>query len=246
MDPLLSTSGSASSPLHVAIIMDGNGRWAKQRNLPRTAGHKQGAEAVRRAVRAAPSLGISYLTLFGFSSENWNRPESEIDDLMALLRLYLRSETAELHKNNVRILIIGDRGRLPKDIVQLIEQAESTTRGNTGLTAILALSYGGRQDVTQAARTLARAAAAGEIDPDSIDEDHLAGHLATHGIPDPDLLIRTSGEQRISNFMIWQLAYTEFVFQEILWPDFDEQALASALEEFRRRDRRYGASVGSS
>ncbi|MCG8544774.1 MAG: isoprenyl transferase [Alphaproteobacteria bacterium] len=246
MDPLLSTSGSASTPVHVAIIMDGNGRWAKQRNLPRTAGHKQGAEAVRRAVRAAPSLGISYLTLFGFSSENWNRPESEIGDLMALLRLYLRSETAELHKNNVRILIIGDRGRLPKDIVQLIEQAESTTKGNTGLTAILALSYGGRQDITQAARTLARAAAAGEIDPESINEDLLAGHLATHGIPDPDLLIRTSGEQRISNFMIWQLAYTEFVFQEILWPDFDEQWLASALEEFRRRDRRYGASVGSS
>lgn len=246
MDPLVSTSGAAPAPVHVAIIMDGNGRWAKQRNLPRTAGHKHGAEAVRRTVRAAGELGITYLTLFGFSSENWSRPQREIEDLMGLLRVYLRAETAELHKNNVRIRIIGDRRRLARDIVQLIEQAENTTRGNTGLTAVLALSYGGRQDITLAAQALAREAMAGRIDPEDIDEEAFSGHLATAGIPDPDLLIRTSGEKRISNFLIWQLAYTEFVFQDVLWPDFDERCLAEAVEEFRQRDRRYGATVGSS
>ncbi len=245
MDPLPSHSESPQPPKHVAIIMDGNGRWAKQRNLPRTAGHKQGAEAVRRSVRAAAEQGVSYLTLFGFSSENWSRPESEIHDLMGLLRLYLRSETAELHKNNVRIRIIGDRRRLPKDIVQLIEQAESTTSENTGLTAILALSYGGRQDITEAMRKLGHEIAEGRLDPDAIDESMLQNALATADIPDPDLLIRTSGEQRISNFLIWQLAYTEFVFQDVLWPDFDGNCLADALEEFHRRDRRYGATVGS-
>jgi undecaprenyl diphosphate synthase len=246
MDPLVSTSGAAPVPLHVAIIMDGNGRWAKQRKLPRTAGHKRGADAVRRTVRAAAELGISYLTLFGFSSENWSRPQREIEDLMGLLRVYLRAETAELHKNNVRIRIIGDRRRLALDIVQLIEQAENTTRDNTGLTAVLALSYGGRQEITEAAQALAREAAAGRIDPNDIDEDLFRRHLATADIPDPDLLIRTSGEQRISNFLIWQLAYTEFVFQDVLWPDFDERCLAEAVEEFRQRDRRYGATVGSS
>jgi len=246
MDPLVSTSGAAPAPVHVAIIMDGNGRWAKQRNLPRTAGHKHGAEAVRRTVRAAGELGITYLTLFGFSSENWSRPQREIEDLMGLLRVYLRAETAELHKNNVRIRIIGDRRRLARDIVQLIEQAENTTSGNTGLTAVLALSYGGRQDITLAAQALAREAMTGRIDPEDIDEEAFSGHLATAGIPDPDLLIRTSGEKRISNFLIWQLAYTEFVFQDVLWPDFDERCLAEAVEEFRQRDRRYGATVGSS
>lgn len=246
MDPLVSTSGAPPTPIHVAIIMDGNGRWAQQRKLPRTAGHKHGADAVRRTVRAAAELGIGYLTLFGFSSENWSRPQDEINDLMGLLRVYLRAETAELHKNNVRIRIIGDRSRLAPDIVQLIEQAEDTTAGNTGLTAILALSYGGRQDITQAAQALARDAAAGRIDPAMIDEEVFGDRLATAGIPDPDLLIRTSGEQRISNFLIWQLAYTEFVFQDILWPDFDGQCLSEAVEEFRRRDRRYGATVGSS
>ena len=245
MDPLVSTSGAGPIPVHVAIIMDGNGRWAKQRNLPRTAGHKRGAEAVRRTVRAAGEMGIGYLTLFGFSSENWSRPEREIEDLMGLLRIYLRAETAELHKNNVRIRIIGDRSRLANDIVRLIEQAENTTAANTGLTAVLALSYGGRQDITLAAQALAREAAAGRLDPDTIDEELFSRHLATQGIPDPDLLIRTSGEQRISNFLIWQLAYTEFVFQDVLWPDFDGRCLAEAVEEFRRRDRRYGATVSS-
>jgi undecaprenyl diphosphate synthase len=246
MDSRVSTSGALPGPVHVAIIMDGNGRWAKQRNLPRTVGHKNGAEAVRRTVRAAAELGIAYLTLFGFSSENWSRPEREIEDLMGLLRLYLRSETAELHKNNVRIRIIGDRSRLARDIVQLIEQAEKTTAGNTGLTAVLALSYGGRQDIAQAAQALAREAAAGRLDPETIDEALFRRYLATADIPDPDLLIRTSGEQRISNFLIWQLAYSEFVFQDVLWPDFDGRNLAEAVEEFRRRDRRYGATVSSS
>jgi len=246
MDPLLSTSDSAAPPVHVAIIMDGNGRWAKQRNLPRTAGHKQGAEAVRRTVRAAASAGISYLTLFGFSSENWSRPRTEIQDLMGLLRLYLRAETAELHKNNVRIKIIGDRRKLPDDIVKLIEHSEGTTENNTGLTAILALSYGGRQDITHAVQSLAREVAAGRLAAEDIDEKSIDRALATAGIPDPDLLIRTSGEQRISNFLIWQLAYTEFVFLDTLWPDFDERSLAEAVEEFQRRDRRYGATVGTS
>lgn len=246
MDPLLSTSDSPSPPVHVAIIMDGNGRWAKQRNLPRTAGHKQGAEAVRRTVRAAASAGISYLTLFGFSSENWSRPDTEIQDLMGLLRLYLRAETAELHKNNVRIKIIGDRRKLPDDIVKLIEHSEGTTENNTGLTAILALSYGGRQDITHAVQALAQDVAAGRLAAEDIDEKSIDRALATAGIPDPDLLIRTSGEQRISNFLIWQLAYTEFVFLDTLWPDFDERCLAEAVEEYQRRDRRYGATVGSS
>jgi undecaprenyl diphosphate synthase len=246
MDPLLSTSDSAAPPVHVAIIMDGNGRWAKQRNLPRTAGHKQGAESVRRTVRAAASAGISYLTLFGFSSENWSRPRTEIQDLMGLLRLYLRAETAELHKNNVRIKIIGDRRKLPDDIVKLIEHSEGTTENNTGLTAILALSYGGRQDITHAVQSLAQEVAAGRLAAEDIDEKSIDRALATAGIPDPDLLIRTSGEQRISNFLIWQLAYTEFVFLDTLWPDFDERSLAEAVEEFQRRDRRYGATVGTS
>ncbi len=246
MDPLLSTSDTPAPPVHVAIIMDGNGRWAKQRNLPRTAGHKQGAESVRKAVRAAAQAGISYLTLFGFSSENWSRPDTEIQDLMGLLRLYLRAETAELHKNNVRIKIIGDRRKLPDDIVKLIEHSENTTADNTGLTAILALSYGGRQDITHAVQSLAREVAAGRLAPEDIEEKSIDRALATAGIPDPDLLIRTSGEQRISNFLIWQLAYTEFVFLDTLWPDFDEQSLAEAVEEFQRRDRRYGATVGTS
>jgi undecaprenyl diphosphate synthase len=246
MDPLLSTSDSTAPPVHVAIIMDGNGRWAKQRNLPRTAGHKQGAEAVRRTVRAAAQAGISYLTLFGFSSENWSRPRTEIQDLMGLLRLYLRAETAELHKNNVRIKIIGDRRKLPDDIVKLIVHSEGTTENNTGLTAILALSYGGRQDITHAVQSLALEVAAGRLTAEDIDEKSIDRALATAGIPDPDLLIRTSGEQRISNFLIWQLAYTEFVFLDTLWPDFDERSLAEAVEEFQRRDRRYGATVGNS
>lgn len=233
------------SPAHVAIVMDGNGRWAKARGLPRAEGHRRGAEAARRAVQCAVDFGVRYLTLFSFSSENWNRSPAEIEDLMGLLRWYLRSETAELHKNNVRLKVIGERSRLAKDIVELIEHAEATMDGNTGLTLILALSYGGRQDIVTAARVLARQVAEGVLAEDAIDETLFSRFLATGGIPDPDLLIRTSGEQRISNFLIWQLAYTEFVFSNVLWPDFGEAHFKEAIDEFRRRDRRYGATVDS-
>jgi undecaprenyl diphosphate synthase len=228
-------------PRHVAIIMDGNGRWAKMRGLPRTAGHKRGAEAVRNAVTAATKLGISYLTLFGFSSENWKRPEGEVRALMGLLRLYLRNEVAELHKNNVRLRVLGDLGRLEPDITALIEQAESKTAGNKGLTLILALSYGGRQELVAAARALAADARHGKIDPAAIDEDAFAAKLFTAGIPDPDLLIRTSGERRISNFLLWQCAYAEMLFLDVLWPDFTEEDLEHAVRDFMCRDRRYGA-----
>jgi len=232
-------------PAHVAIIMDGNGRWAKARGLPRIAGHRRGAESVRRTVVAAAELGISYLTLFGFSSENWKRPSDEIDDLMGLLRVYLRGEIAELHQKGVRVRIIGDRTRLAPDIVTLIANAEALTHDNSRLTLIVALSYGGRHDIVQAAQRLAAEAAAGRIAPAAIDEAMFAGHLYTAGIPDPDLLIRTSGEQRISNFLLWQSAYTELVYTDTLWPDFGVGDLEKALREFHGRERRYGASLGS-
>lgn len=228
-------------PRHVAIIMDGNGRWAKMRGLPRTAGHKRGAESVRNAVSAARKLGISYLTLFGFSSENWKRPEGEVRALMGLLRLYLRSEVEALHKNGVRLRILGERSRLDPDIVTLIEQAEQKTRDNTELTLLLALSYGSRQEMVGAARKLAAEAKAGLIDPEEIDEDAVAGRLFTAGLPDPDLLIRTSGECRISNFLLWQCAYAEMLFLDTLWPDFGEADLERAVRDFICRDRRYGA-----
>jgi undecaprenyl diphosphate synthase len=232
-------------PVHVAIIMDGNGRWAKARGLPRIAGHRRGAESVRRAVVAAAELGISYLTLFGFSSENWKRPHDEISDLMGLLRHYLRGEIAELHKQGVRVVVIGDRARLAPDIVTLIDNAETLTGGNTRLTLIVALSYGGRDDIVQATRRLADDVAAGRLQSKDIDETSLSGSLFTAGIPDPDLLIRTSGEQRISNFLLWQLAYTELVFIDTLWPDFGRADLERAISDFHGRERRYGASAGS-
>jgi undecaprenyl diphosphate synthase len=232
-------------PAHVAIIMDGNGRWAKARGLPRIAGHRRGAEAVRRTIEAAAELGISYLTLFGFSSENWKRPSDEINDLMGLLRHYLRGEIAELHRQGVRLVVIGDRARLAPDIVTLIENAEQLTRDNGRLTLIVALSYGGRADIVRAARKLAQEVAAGRIEPSAIDEVRLSDSLFTAGIPDPDLLIRTSGEQRISNFLLWQSAYTELVFIDTLWPDFGRDDLEKALSDFYGRERRYGASVGS-
>jgi undecaprenyl diphosphate synthase len=231
-------------PAHVAIIMDGNGRWAKARGLPRVAGHRRGAEAARRTVKAAAELGISYLTLFGFSSENWKRPADEVDDLMALLRHYLRGEVAEFHRNNIRLRVIGDRERLAPDIVGLIENTEALTAGNTRLTVAIALSYGGRAEIAGAARRIAEAALAGKLAPAEIDEACFARHLLTADMPDPDLVIRTSGEQRLSNFLLWQTAYSEFVFLETLWPDFGKPELERALREFRGRDRRYGASVG--
>lgn len=226
-------------PKHVAIIMDGNGRWAAQRNLPRSAGHKQGAEAVRRVVASAGELGIQYLTLFGFSSENWSRPEAEIKELMNLLRYYLRSETADLHKNGARLRVIGDRSAFDADIVKLIENAETLTEENKNITVIIALNYGGRNDIMYALQRLHNAHLGEKLDMSTI-EAQLPGFLMTAGIPDPDLLIRTSGEQRISNFLLWQCAYTEFVFTPKFWPDFSKEDLQSALEEFSGRERRYG------
>ncbi|MDX2221422.1 MAG: isoprenyl transferase [Rhodospirillaceae bacterium] len=239
----LAGAGNGAVPVHVAIIMDGNGRWARARGLPRTAGHKRGADALRRVVKSAAELGISYLTLFGFSSENWQRPETEVRDLMGLLRLYLQIEVADLDRNGVRFQVIGDRTRLPPDTVDLIEAAERKTAANTRLTLIVALSYGSRQEIVNAARSLAADAARGAIAPDQIDERMFARKLFTDGIPDPDLLIRTSGEQRISNFLLWQLAYTELVFTKTLWPDFGHADLQAAIETFMGRERRFGAVV---
>jgi undecaprenyl diphosphate synthase len=241
MDAVTAAADQGVPPRHVAIIMDGNGRWAKQRGLPRTAGHKRGAEAVRNAVQAARKLGISYLTLFGFSSENWKRPEGEVRALMGLLRIYLRSEVEELHKNGVRLRILGERSRLDPDIVRLIEGAEARTAANTELTLLLALSYGSRQELVSAARKLAIDARDGKIDPEAIDEDAFTDRLFTAGLPDPDLLIRTSGEYRISNFLLWQCAYAEMLFVDVLWPDFGEADLDRAVRDFICRDRRYGA-----
>jgi undecaprenyl diphosphate synthase len=232
-------------PVHVAIIMDGNGRWATARGLPRIAGHRTGAEAVRRTVKAAAELGIGYLTLFGFSSENWKRPLQEIDGLMALLRHYLRGEIAEIHRNGVRLRVIGQRARLAPDIVTLIENGEALTRDNSGLQLTIALSYGGRDEIAAAARALAHQVAAGKLDPEAIDEMMVGEHLLTADMPDPDLVIRTSGEQRISNFLLWQTAYAEFSFTDTLWPDFAKSDLEKAVQDFHGRDRRYGASVGS-
>ncbi|MGE5202561.1 MAG: isoprenyl transferase [Acidobacteriota bacterium] len=242
MEP--STAAQLPPPKHVAIIMDGNGRWAKARGLPRVAGHRRGAEAARRTVEAAAELGVAYLTLFGFSSENWKRPVDEVDDLMALLRHYLRGEVAELHRHNIRIRVIGDRERLAPDIVTLIENTEALTAGNTRLQVAIALSYGGRAEIAGAARRIAEEVLAGKLVPAEIDEACFARHLLTADMPDPDLVIRTSGEQRLSNFLLWQTAYSEFVFIETLWPDFGKPDLERALREYHGRDRRYGASVG--
>jgi len=235
-----STDATSLLPRHVAIIMDGNGRWAAARGLSRIEGHRKGAEAAQRAVEAARDLGIRYVTLFGFSSENWNRPVAEVEGLMGLLRYYLKKETDELHKSNACLRVIGDRSRLPQDIVDMIVQAEGITKDNSGLTVVIALSYGGRQDIVFAAREVARAAAAGKIAPDDICESVFSSYLMTAGIPDPDLMIRTSGENRISNFLLWQLAYAEMFFTNTLWPDFSRVDMEAALSFFAGRERRYG------
>ena len=232
-------------PRHIAIIMDGNGRWAQARGLPRIAGHRSGAEAVRRTLEAAGELGIPYLTLFGFSSENWKRPLDEVDDLMGLLRHYLRGEIAELHGKGVRLRVIGDIERLAPDINAMIRHAEALTRDNDRINLTIALSYGGRAEIVAAARAVAAQVAAGRLPLDRVDEDAIARHLFTADLPDPDLLIRTSGEQRISNFLLWQCAYAELVFTKTLWPDFGRADLERAIAEFGGRERRYGASVGS-
>ncbi len=236
------SSHISSKIQHVAIIMDGNGRWAESRNLPRTAGHKQGIEAARRVVTLAGDMGIPYLTLFGFSTENWNRPQEEVNDLMGLLRYYLKSETAELHKNGVKLCVIGHRQGLAKDIVSLIEHAESLTKGNDKLILCIALNYGGRQEILHTTQQLIKEQVAkGEVLDQNEIEEAFTSRLMTSGLPDPDILIRTSGEQRISNFLLWQCAYTEFVFLDTLWPDFAKEDLLKALEEYETRDRRFGS-----
>ena len=227
-------------PEHVAIIMDGNGRWAQQRGLPRAMGHRKGVEAVRDVVRAAGDAGISYLTLFAFSSENWSRPEAEVTDLMGLLKAFIRRDLADLHSQNVRIRVIGSRENLRGDILPLLIEAEETTRHNTGLTLVIAFNYGARDEIVRAAKTLAEKVARGEIAAADIDSQAIENQLDTRGIPDPDLVIRTSGEERLSNFLLWQAAYAELLFVPEFWPDFSRDIFHAALETYARRDRRFG------
>ncbi len=228
-------------PTHVAIIMDGNGRWARARYLPRVAGHREGARALRRTIEAAIQSGVAWLTIYAFSSENWRRPATEVLDLTGLLRHYLNNEVAELHANGVRLRFIGDRARFDRDIDAALSQAELLTAGNTRLNLVVALSYGARDEIAAAARNLAQAVQDGRIDPAAIDETMLASALSTAGMPDPDLVIRTSGEQRLSNFLLWQAAYAELVFLDVLWPDFSAAHFSAALAEYARRERRFGA-----
>ncbi len=234
-------AGPVSLPTHVAVIMDGNGRWASARFLPRVAGHREGARAVRRTIEAAIQSGVAWLTIYAFSSENWQRPASEVLDLTGLLRHYLKNEIAELHSNGVRLRFIGDRTRFDPDIAGALTDAECMTAGNTRLNLVVALSYGARDEIAAAARSLAIAAQEGRIDAAAIDETMFASALATAGMPDPDLVIRTSGEQRLSNFLLWQAAYAELVFMDVLWPDFGPLHFAEALAEYARRERRFGA-----
>lgn len=231
---------AAVIPRHVAIIMDGNGRWAKARRLPRLAGHKQGVEAVRRVSKAARELGVEVLTLYAFSSENWRRPEEEVRDLMGLLRHFLKHELNDLVAENVRLRVIGDYRALSGDLVTMIDDAIARTASNAGSTLVIALNYGAQAEIIGAARRLAAAAKAGEIAPEAIDEAMFDDALTTHGLPPLDLLIRTSGEQRLSNFLLWQAAYAELLFVDTLWPDFDGAALGDAIARFARRQRRFG------
>ena len=233
-------------PQHVAIIMDGNGRWAHARGLPRSAGHRKGVEALRTAVRAAGEIGVEYLTIFSFSSENWSRPPAEVSFLLDLMRHFVRQDVAELHRENVRIRIIGERSGLAADIVALIEETEQRTRSNTGLTLIVAFNYGSRQEIAAAARDLAVAVREGRIAPEDITPELFGNYLATEGIPDPDLLIRTSGEQRLSNYLLWQCAYTEFVFVDEFWPDFNRETMQRAIAEYLTRERRFGGLTAQS
>jgi len=230
-------------PRHVAIIMDGNGRWAAARGLPRVEGHRRGVEAVRRTVRAATDIGIQYLTIFSFSAENWTRPASEIGELMGLLRRFIRNDLADLHKANVRVRVIGEREGLAPDIARLLIEAEELTRENDGLTMVVAFNYGARQEIVRAARRLAEEVAAGALKASDIDLDRLTQALDAPDLPDPDLIIRTSGEQRLSNFLLWQSAYAELVFVPTYWPDFDRAALEGAIREYQQRERRFGGLV---
>ncbi|MCP1335822.1 isoprenyl transferase [Futiania mangrovi] len=229
-------------PRHVAIIMDGNGRWAQARHMPRTYGHQKGVDAVRRTVETAGDLGVEYLTLYAFSSENWKRPAEEVQLLMDLLRRYIRQELAELHRKNVRVRFIGDRSGLASDIVSLMENAEAQTAANTGLTLVLALNYGSKAELTRAIARAAKDIASGTLTPCAMTPERIDAYLETAGIPDPDLVIRTSGEKRLSNFLLWQAAYAELVFIDTLWPDFGRAEFEAAIFEFQRRERRFGAA----
>ena len=228
------------TPRHVAIIMDGNGRWANARGLPRSAGHKAGIDALRRTVRAAVDLGIEYLSIYSFSTENWQRPKTEVAFLLNLLRRFIKQDVAELHASGVRIMVVGARDDLEPSLVQLLHHAEQLTRNNTKLKLVVAFNYGAKQELARAARTLAVAAVEGKLRPEEITVEKLEQTLDTAGMPDVDLLIRTGGEQRISNFLLWQCAYAEFVFMPLFWPEFDQAALQRAFAEYQARDRRFG------
>jgi len=239
--PAAQVGASEAFPQHVAIIMDGNGRWAKARGLPRAAGHERGVEALRRTVDAAKDMGIRYVTVFSFSTENWRRPAGEVSALFGLLKAYVKRDLARLHQNGVRIRIAGTRHNLPDDLSELVERAEATTRDNTSFHLTVAFNYGGREELVRAARAIADEVASGRLTPQQVDEHRFSDYLDTVEIPDPDLLIRTSGERRLSNFLLWQCAYSELVFTDVLWPDFGAEHLKAAVEEFAGRERRYGA-----
>ncbi len=238
--PSESAGAGTAVPRHVAIIMDGNGRWAKARGLPRSAGHRAGAEAARAALRAAGEAGVECLTLYAFSSENWRRPAAEISDLTALLRFYVKKELNDLHREGIRLVVLGDHNAFEADVARMVDEAVAKTAANRKMTLAVALNYGARNELVQATRRLAGAVAGGEMGADEIDEARIEAALDTHDLPPLDLLIRTSGEQRLSNFLLWQAAYAELYFTETLWPDFDEEAMRAALAEYARRERRYG------
>jgi len=240
------SSATAPAPRHIAIIMDGNGRWARQRSRPRTFGHAEGVEALRRTVEAAGDLGVQYLTVFGFSTENWRRPVEEVNALFDLLRLYVARDLDRLAREGVRVRVIGDRDNLQKDILEIIDRAETRTRANDTLNLTIAFNYGGQDEIARAARRVAEDVKAGKLAPTDINPDTFSRYLDTVDLPPPDLLVRTSGELRLSNFMLWQAAYTELVFVDKLWPDFDKAALEDAIDTYRKRERRYGGADSGS
>ncbi len=240
---MMESDFSYATPRHVAIIMDGNGRWAQRRMLPRSHGHKAGVDALKKTVRAARELGVQYLTLFSFSSENWSRPEVEINELFALLRLFIRRDLAELHKNNVCVRIIGSRDRLPADVLSLLVEAENLTRKNDAQTLIIAFNYGSRDEIVTAVKLIAAKIGNGELCANEITPELISNHLDTADIPDPDMIIRTSGEKRLSNFLMWQSAYSELVFVDCLWPEFDKSTFIKCLDEYSNRTRKFGGLV---
>jgi undecaprenyl diphosphate synthase len=239
--PHLSAQAQNALPTHIAIIMDGNGRWAKERHLPRVEGHRNGVESVRATVRACGEIGVKYLTLYAFSVENWNRPKDEVDTLMKYLARYLKNEIGELNRNNVKLEVIGQIYRLPEFVQEQLKKTQAALAKNNGLTLILALSYGGRTEIIEAVRSIAEKVKQGKLEPAEINEQVIAQHLYTRHLPDPDLLIRTSGEMRVSNFLLWQISYSELVVMPTLWPDFRKPQLYAAIEEYARRHRRFGA-----